>query len=61
IWKDTMLAALKGTPATEFTPINSSRFGGCGSGCQPVDRSDEPRGDDDSDGQLEDVDVADFD
>jgi membrane peptidoglycan carboxypeptidase len=61
IWKDTMLAALKGTPATEFTPINSSRFGGCGAGCQPVQRSDEPEGDDDSDGQLEDVDVADFD
>ncbi|MFD0469181.1 transglycosylase domain-containing protein [Nonomuraea thailandensis] len=60
IWKDTMLAALKGTPATDFTPINSSRFGGCGAGCQPVERS-EPEGDDDSDGRLEDVDVADFD
>ncbi|MEV5496154.1 transglycosylase domain-containing protein [Nonomuraea fuscirosea] len=35
IWKDTMLTALKGTPATAFTPVNSERFGGCGSGCAP--------------------------
>ncbi|WP_103960199.1 transglycosylase domain-containing protein [Nonomuraea solani] len=58
IWKDTMLAALKGVPATEFTPVNSSRFGGCGSSCAPVrvepDRSDD---DDDSDGVLEDTDI----
>ncbi|AQZ68105.1 Multimodular transpeptidase-transglycosylase [[Actinomadura] parvosata subsp. kistnae] len=60
IWKDTMIAALKGTPATDFTPINSSRFGGCGTGCQPVERSSEPEGDDDTDGRLEDADVADF-
>ncbi|NJP94112.1 penicillin-binding protein [Nonomuraea sp. FMUSA5-5] len=60
IWKDTMIAALKGIPATDFTPINSSRFGGCGTGCQPVERSSEPEGDDDTDGRLEDADVADF-
>ncbi|MGR6913777.1 transglycosylase domain-containing protein [[Actinomadura] parvosata] len=60
IWKDTMIAALKGTPATDFTPINSARFGGCGTGCQPVERSSEPEGDDDTDGRLEDADVADF-
>ncbi|MEV6154116.1 transglycosylase domain-containing protein [Nonomuraea sp. NPDC052129] len=36
IWKDTMLAALKDTEPTSFTPINSARFGGCGQGCAPV-------------------------
>ncbi|SEM96533.1 transglycosylase domain-containing protein, partial [Nonomuraea pusilla] len=35
IWKDTMLAALKGTKATSFTPVNTSRFGGCSQGCAP--------------------------
>ncbi|MBB2912267.1 membrane peptidoglycan carboxypeptidase [Streptosporangium becharense] len=49
IWKDTMLAALKGVKATPFTPINAARFGGCGQGCAPVrpPRSDE--GGDDGD------------
>ncbi|WP_428981563.1 hypothetical protein [Nonomuraea composti] len=36
IWNDTMMAALKGTPKTPFTPVNSARFGGCGSSCRPV-------------------------
>ncbi|WP_308250809.1 transglycosylase domain-containing protein [Nonomuraea rhizosphaerae] len=36
IWKDTFLAALKDTEPTQFHPINSSRFGGCGSSCAPV-------------------------
>ncbi|MEV0379254.1 transglycosylase domain-containing protein [Nonomuraea sp. NPDC050643] len=54
IWKDTMLSALKGVPATDFTPVNNSRFGGCSS-CAPVRQ--EPQGDDDSDGVLEDADV----
>ncbi len=35
IWKDTMIAALKGVKATSFTPINSARFGGCGQNCRP--------------------------
>ncbi|MEV0309098.1 transglycosylase domain-containing protein [Nonomuraea fuscirosea] len=53
IWKDTMLAALKGTPATSFTPVNTERFGGCGSGCAPrretpdEDRDDVTGGDED--------------
>ncbi|MEV4457128.1 transglycosylase domain-containing protein [Microbispora sp. NPDC049633] len=34
IWKDTMLRALRGVPATEFTPINTERFGGCGGSCR---------------------------
>ncbi|MGN9843067.1 transglycosylase domain-containing protein [Nonomuraea sp. H19] len=46
IWKDTMIAALKGVPATDFTPVNTARFGGCGQSCQPVrvqpDDGDEP-------------------
>ncbi|WP_308066803.1 transglycosylase domain-containing protein [Microtetraspora sp. AC03309] len=33
IWKDTMLSALRGVKATSFHPINTSRFGGCGSHC----------------------------
>ncbi|WP_328808118.1 transglycosylase domain-containing protein [Nonomuraea antri] len=35
IWKDTMLAALKGVPPTPFTPVDTARFGGCGQSCQP--------------------------
>jgi membrane peptidoglycan carboxypeptidase len=51
IWKDTMLAALKGVPATDFTPVNTSRFGGCGSSCRPVqpDRVQPEQPDDDDD------------
>ncbi|HEX4812793.1 MAG TPA: transglycosylase domain-containing protein [Nonomuraea sp.] len=36
IWKDTMIAALRDVPPTDFTPVNTARFGGCGSSCQPV-------------------------
>ncbi|MEV0619764.1 transglycosylase domain-containing protein [Nonomuraea sp. NPDC050404] len=59
IWKDTMLGALKGTPATDFTPVNSSRFGGCGSSCAPVreEPDDEERPEDG--GDLDDIDVWD--
>ncbi|MBB4913238.1 transglycosylase domain-containing protein [Streptosporangium saharense] len=49
IWKDTMLAALKGIPPTKFTPINTSRFGGCGQSCQPAPPPDE---DDDGPGDV---------
>ncbi|WP_049560652.1 transglycosylase domain-containing protein [Nonomuraea sp. SBT364] len=53
IWKDTMMAALKGTKATAFHPINTSRFGGCGSSCAPVQRHrDEP-------GQRDDIELGD--
>ncbi|WP_311922220.1 transglycosylase domain-containing protein [Microbispora sp. H10836] len=34
IWKDTMLRALRGVPAAEFTPIDTERFGGCGGSCR---------------------------
>ncbi|MFC0865801.1 transglycosylase domain-containing protein, partial [Sphaerimonospora cavernae] len=57
IWKDTMLAALKGVEPTPFTPIDTARFGGCAQSCRstpPVsddiamedDGSDAPVGDD---------------
>jgi len=45
IWKDTMIAALRGEKATPFHPINTSRFGGCSQGCAPVQQKpkrDEP-------------------
>ncbi|MFF4625249.1 transglycosylase domain-containing protein [Nonomuraea jabiensis] len=41
IWKDTMMAALKDVPATDFTPVNTARFGGCGQSCAPP-REDRP-------------------
>ncbi|PZG24630.1 penicillin-binding protein [Spongiactinospora gelatinilytica] len=50
IWKDTMMAALKGTPKTSFEPINSSRFGGCGSGCAPRKKAEPDDDGDDGDG-----------
>ncbi|MFC7591824.1 hypothetical protein ACFQYP_55060 [Nonomuraea antimicrobica] len=55
-----MIAALKGTPPSDFTPVDNSRFGGCGSSCQPVRVQPDSGGDDDSDGRLEDADIADF-
>ncbi|GII64446.1 carboxypeptidase [Sphaerisporangium krabiense] len=44
IWKQTMLAALKNVEPTSFTPIDSSRFGGCGQSCRPEPPADEERG-----------------
>ncbi|MEV0228052.1 transglycosylase domain-containing protein [Nonomuraea sp. NPDC050786] len=41
IWKDTMTAALKGVPASDFTPVNTARFGGCSESCAPA-RDDRP-------------------
>ncbi|MEV0585627.1 transglycosylase domain-containing protein [Nonomuraea sp. NPDC050310] len=35
IWKQSMLGALAGTPATSFTPPDLQRFGGCSTGCAP--------------------------
>ncbi|WP_336207409.1 transglycosylase domain-containing protein [Nonomuraea sp. LPB2021202275-12-8] len=58
IWKDTMLAALKGVEATPFRPINSSRFGGCGRGCAPV-QPDRVDPDELSDVQDDDFTLAD--
>ncbi|WP_404804806.1 hypothetical protein [Microbispora sitophila] len=34
IWKDTMLRALRGVPPTDFTPVDTERFGGCGDSCR---------------------------
>ncbi|GII79708.1 carboxypeptidase [Sphaerisporangium rufum] len=47
IWRDTMIAALRGVPATEFEPLDTERFGGCGGGCAPVKK---PRPDGGGDG-----------
>ncbi|MDF5755357.1 transglycosylase domain-containing protein [Spongiactinospora sp. TRM90649] len=44
IWKDTMIAALKNVPKTSFKPINSARFGGCGSACAPKKPKEDKRG-----------------
>ncbi|MEV4114664.1 transglycosylase domain-containing protein [Nonomuraea sp. NPDC049695] len=41
IWKDTMMAALKDVPASDFTPVNTARFGGCSESCAPA-RDDDP-------------------
>ncbi|GAA3245184.1 transglycosylase domain-containing protein [Nonomuraea helvata] len=41
IWKDTMTAALKDVPASDFTPLNTARFGGCSESCAPA-REDHP-------------------
>ncbi|MEV4803877.1 transglycosylase domain-containing protein [Nonomuraea sp. NPDC049421] len=61
IWKDTMLAALKGVPATEFHPVNTARFGGCGSGCAPVRQTQPDDATNDvGDGPLDEADIADF-
>ncbi|KAB8188753.1 penicillin-binding protein [Nonomuraea phyllanthi] len=42
IWKDTMIAALKDVPASDFTPVNTARFGGCDQNCAPA-RADRPQ------------------
>ncbi|PZG21391.1 transglycosylase domain-containing protein [Nonomuraea aridisoli] len=47
IWKDTMINALKGVPPTDFHPVDTERFGGCGSSCRPVQQEpdrEEPTG-----------------
>jgi membrane peptidoglycan carboxypeptidase len=49
IWKATFLAALKGVPATSFTPINTERFGGCGANCAPARHDSDEEGDDEGD------------
>ncbi|WP_328794308.1 transglycosylase domain-containing protein [Herbidospora solisilvae] len=47
IWKYTMLKALKGVPATNFTPVDMSEFGGCSAGfCQPKPKPKPERGGD---------------
>ncbi|WP_345599394.1 penicillin-binding transpeptidase domain-containing protein, partial [Thermocatellispora tengchongensis] len=51
IWKDTFLAALKGTEPKSFTPINTERFGGCGQSCRPTPP---PSSDDDGDATEDD-------
>jgi membrane peptidoglycan carboxypeptidase len=51
IWKETMLAALKGVEPTSFTPVNAARFGGCGTSCRPA----APRSDDGPDEDAADL------
>ncbi|NUO98027.1 MAG: penicillin-binding protein, partial [Nonomuraea sp.] len=51
IWKQSMLQALKGIEPTEFTPVDTSRFGGCSDKCAPKPKKKKhddgpPRGDD---------------
>ncbi|HEX4812315.1 MAG TPA: transglycosylase domain-containing protein [Nonomuraea sp.] len=50
IWKESMIDALKGIEAVDFTPVDRSRFGGCTEHCAPKpkkDRDDDEEGDDD--------------
>ncbi|MGW3352699.1 transglycosylase domain-containing protein [Nonomuraea rubra] len=35
IWRDTMMSALRGVPATPFTAVDEARFGGCSENCRP--------------------------
>ncbi|WP_352244362.1 transglycosylase domain-containing protein [Microtetraspora sp. NBRC 13810] len=56
IWKYSMIDALKGTPATSFTPMDNSRFGGCSTACAPKPPPKKDRGGDDGDGEGEDGD-----
>ncbi|MFI6293878.1 transglycosylase domain-containing protein [Nonomuraea sp. NPDC050790] len=45
IWKQSMIAALKGIEPVEFEPVNMERFGGCGDICapKPVKKDKGPR------------------
>ncbi|MFG1704943.1 transglycosylase domain-containing protein [Nonomuraea sp. M3C6] len=58
IWKDTMLAALKDVPPTDFTPVNTARFGGCGQSCQPVRTQPDPGGDNGTNGPLDEANIG---
>ncbi|MEV0613096.1 transglycosylase domain-containing protein [Nonomuraea sp. NPDC050404] len=51
IWKDTMAAALEGVAPSPFTPVDSSRFGGCGQDCRP---EPDPKEEDALDDELPD-------
>ncbi|WP_371783265.1 transglycosylase domain-containing protein [Streptosporangium subroseum] len=60
IWKDTMLAALKGVPPTSFTPIDPARFEGCSQACRPAPQPiDDTRETGPEDGAVGDADVGD--
>ncbi|MGP4095469.1 hypothetical protein [Nonomuraea sp. KM90] len=39
IWNDTMRAALRSVAPTQFTPVDTARFGGCDTGCAPDRRN----------------------
>jgi membrane peptidoglycan carboxypeptidase len=47
IWRDTMAGALRRVAPTAFTPIDATRFGGCGEHCRPErqDTGAHPAGD----------------
>ncbi len=62
IWKQTMLRALSGTPASSFIRPDMSRFGGCTGGCpkkKPKDRDGDGEDDGDETGTGDDADEAD--
>ncbi|MBB6548208.1 transglycosylase domain-containing protein [Nonomuraea rubra] len=41
IWRDTMMSALRGVPATPFTAVDEARFGGCSENCRPDEKPEE--------------------
>ncbi|SDG41815.1 Membrane carboxypeptidase (penicillin-binding protein) [Sinosporangium album] len=49
VWVESMRAALAGTRATSFVPVNMARFGGCASSCAPKPVKKEPRNGGDGD------------
>src|SRR5690606_13348545 len=51
IWKDSMIAALKGVEPAKFHPPDRSRFGGCSSKCAP-----KPKKKDDDNREIRDLD-----
>ncbi|WP_240197120.1 transglycosylase domain-containing protein, partial [Nonomuraea lactucae] len=59
IWKDTMMAALKGVPPAEFVPVDPARFGGCGKGCAPAREEPDDQENGEPDGQPETDDTLD--
>ncbi|WP_308125571.1 transglycosylase domain-containing protein [Nonomuraea ceibae] len=50
IWKDSMMAALKGVEAAKFHPVDQSRFGGCTDECAPKPKKKKDKGDDGDEG-----------
>jgi len=50
VWKESMMAALKGVEPARFHPVNMSRFGGCTENCAP-----KPKKKDRDDGDRPDI------
>ncbi|WP_049558538.1 transglycosylase domain-containing protein [Nonomuraea sp. SBT364] len=53
IWKDSMMAALKGVEAAKFHSVDQSRFGGCTDECAPKPKKKD-KGDDDDGPVIDD-------